>query len=95
MYLLCISGFRTSRCLSLVTSDGVVRRDQFYNGNMKLEKTAVVLRVAPTWFRYYSLSILIENIIYLLYYEIVCDEFIQSFLYNLFFYISGLAHWKS
>ena len=33
-----------------VTDDPVVR-DQFYDGNLKREKSAVVLRLSPTWFR--------------------------------------------
>lgn len=36
----------------------MVVRDQFYNGRMKYEPTAVVLRLAPTWFRIGSLEIL-------------------------------------
>ncbi|XP_076035975.1 protein nucleotidyltransferase YdiU-like [Oratosquilla oratoria] len=60
-------GFRTSRCASIVIGDEKVIRDQFYNGNIKREKTAVVLRLAPTWFRFGSLEILtrkgeIENL---------------------------------
>ncbi|KAK8731251.1 hypothetical protein OTU49_007508 [Cherax quadricarinatus] len=44
-------GFRTSRCASLVVGDELAIRDQFYDGKMKMEKTAVVLRLALTWFR--------------------------------------------
>ena len=36
-------------------------RDIFYNGNAKPEKCAVVLRLAPTWFRIGSLEILARN----------------------------------
>ena len=36
-------------------------RDIFYNGNAKPEKCAVVLRLAPTWFRIGSLEILAKN----------------------------------
>uniref|UniRef100_A0A8C6DNB0 Selenoprotein O n=1 Tax=Moschus moschiferus TaxID=68415 RepID=A0A8C6DNB0_MOSMO len=43
---------------SLVVSDDVVWRDQFYNGNLAKERGAVVLRVAKSWFRIGSLEIL-------------------------------------
>ena len=36
-------------------------RDIFYNGNAKPEKCAVVLRLAPTWFRIGSLEILAKS----------------------------------
>jgi uncharacterized protein YdiU (UPF0061 family) len=42
-------------------SDDTVMRDIFYNGNGKPEKCAVVLRLAPTWFRIGSLEILAKN----------------------------------
>ncbi|XP_069403385.1 protein adenylyltransferase SelO-like isoform X5 [Ovis canadensis] len=48
----------TSRAASLVVSDDVVWRDQFYNGNLAKERGAVVLRVAKSWFRIGSLEIL-------------------------------------
>ncbi|MCI4374865.1 hypothetical protein PGIGA_G00011220 [Pangasianodon gigas] len=48
----------TSRALSLVVSEEVVWRDQFYNGSVRRERGAVVLRVAPSWFRIGSLEIL-------------------------------------
>ncbi|KAK7043816.1 hypothetical protein SK128_000112 [Halocaridina rubra] len=51
-------GFRTSRCASIVVGDELALRDQFYNGNLEMEKTAVVLRLSPTWFRFGSLEIL-------------------------------------
>ncbi|KAG7160735.1 protein adenylyltransferase SelO-like [Homarus americanus] len=54
-------GFRTSRSASLVVGDELAKRDQFYNGNLKMEKTAVVLRLAPTWFRFGSLEILAKR----------------------------------
>jgi len=54
-------GVPTSRAASLtVTNDGVPR-DMFYNGQVKNERGAVVLRVAPTWFRIGSLEILAKN----------------------------------
>ena len=43
-----------------VTEDAVMR-DIFYNGNAKPEKCAVVLRLAPTWFRIGSLEILAKS----------------------------------
>ncbi|XP_036437814.1 protein adenylyltransferase SelO-like [Colossoma macropomum] len=48
----------TSRALSLVVSEEPVWRDQFYNGSVKRERGAVVLRLAPSWFRIGSLEIL-------------------------------------
>uniref|UniRef100_A0A452FWN8 Selenoprotein O n=1 Tax=Capra hircus TaxID=9925 RepID=A0A452FWN8_CAPHI len=51
-------GIPTSRAASLVVSDDVVWRDQFYNGNLAKERGAVVLRVAKSWFRIGSLEIL-------------------------------------
>ncbi|XP_060778537.1 protein adenylyltransferase SelO-like isoform X2 [Neoarius graeffei] len=48
----------TSRALSLVVSDEAVWRDQFYNGTVRTERGAVVLRLAPSWFRIGSLEIL-------------------------------------
>ncbi|XP_042862115.1 protein adenylyltransferase SelO, mitochondrial-like isoform X2 [Penaeus japonicus] len=51
-------GFRTSRSASIVVGEELALRDQFYNGNLKMEKLAVVLRLAPTWFRFGSLEIL-------------------------------------
>ncbi len=51
-------GVPTSRAASLVVSEDKVWRDQFYNGNPALEKTAIVLRLAPSWFRFGSVEIL-------------------------------------
>lgn len=42
-------------------SDDPVVRDQFYNGNLRTERAAVVLRLAPSWFRIGSLEILAKN----------------------------------
>ena len=39
-------GIPTTRALSLIVSEDRVYRDMFYNGNVKLEKCAVVTRVA-------------------------------------------------
>ncbi|XP_074841610.1 protein nucleotidyltransferase YdiU-like [Carettochelys insculpta] len=45
----------------LVVSDDDVWRDQFYNGNVKKERGAIVLRVAKSWFRIGSLEILAHS----------------------------------
>ncbi|XP_072364530.1 protein adenylyltransferase SelO-like isoform X1 [Scyliorhinus torazame] len=54
-------GIPTSRAASLVVSNDNVKRDQFYNGSVKNEKGAVVLRVAKSWFRFGSLEILAHS----------------------------------
>ncbi|XP_056869560.1 protein adenylyltransferase SelO-like isoform X2 [Takifugu flavidus] len=54
-------GVPTSRAASLIVSDEPVLRDQFYDGNVKAERGAVVLRVARSWFRIGSLEILSES----------------------------------
>lgn len=54
-------GISTSRAATLIVSDDPVVRDQFYNGNIKTERAAVVLRLAPSWFRIGSLEILESN----------------------------------
>ncbi|XP_034562823.1 protein adenylyltransferase SelO-1, mitochondrial-like [Notolabrus celidotus] len=54
-------GVPTSRAASLVVSEEPVFRDQFYNGNMKTERGAVVLRLAKSWFRIGSLEILSQS----------------------------------
>ncbi|XP_063005577.1 protein adenylyltransferase SelO-like isoform X1 [Melospiza melodia melodia] len=54
-------GIPTSRAASLVVSDDDVWRDQFYNGNIKKERGAIVLRVAKSWFRIGSLEILAHS----------------------------------
>ncbi|RUS89357.1 hypothetical protein EGW08_002877, partial [Elysia chlorotica] len=51
-------GVPTSRALSLVVSEDAVIRDEFYNGNPKAERGAMVVRVAPSWFRIGSVEIL-------------------------------------
>ena len=40
------------RAATLVVTDDPVPRDMFYDGHPKNERGAVVLRVAPTWFRW-------------------------------------------
>ncbi|KAK7505820.1 hypothetical protein BaRGS_00003091 [Batillaria attramentaria] len=51
-------GIPTSRAASLVISNNTVTRDQFYDGHPQRERTAVVLRLARSWFRIGSLEIL-------------------------------------
>jgi uncharacterized protein YdiU (UPF0061 family) len=54
-------GIPTTRAGALVVSDSKVKRDKFYNGNVKLERCAVVLRVSPTFMRIGSFEIFKEN----------------------------------
>ncbi|XP_048150359.1 protein adenylyltransferase SelO-like isoform X1 [Corvus hawaiiensis] len=54
-------GIPTSRAASLIVSDDDVWRDQFYNGNIKKERGAIVLRLAKSWFRIGSLEILTHS----------------------------------
>lgn len=51
-------GVPTSRAAAIVLAEDKVPRDIFYNGRPRLEPCAVVLRLAPTWFRFGSLEIL-------------------------------------
>lgn len=51
-------GLPTSRAASLIVSKEPVWRDQFYSGNVKTERGAVVLRLAKSWFRFGSLEVL-------------------------------------
>ncbi|XP_069683741.1 protein adenylyltransferase SelO-like isoform X2 [Periplaneta americana] len=54
-------GVPTSRAAAIVVSQDPVLRDQFYNGYPRTERAAVVLRLAPSWFRFGSLEILAHN----------------------------------
>ncbi|XP_076470944.1 protein nucleotidyltransferase YdiU-like [Babylonia areolata] len=54
-------GIPTSRAASLVVSEDTVVRDQFYDGHPRPERTAVVLRLARSWFRIGSLEILTHS----------------------------------
>jgi len=54
-------GVPTSRAVSLIVTNDGVPRDLFYNGNVKLERGAVVMRLAPSWFRIGSLEILAKK----------------------------------
>ncbi|XP_025957298.2 protein adenylyltransferase SelO-like isoform X2 [Dromaius novaehollandiae] len=71
MHYLGIPTSRAARCFSfiihsiliysLIVSDDDVWRDQFYNGNIKKERGAIVLRLAKSWFRIGSLEILAHS----------------------------------
>ncbi len=54
-------GIPTSRATSLIVSDTKVQRDPLYEGNVIWEKCAVVLRLAPTFFRFGSFEIFKEK----------------------------------
>ncbi|XP_039982559.1 protein adenylyltransferase SelO-like [Xiphias gladius] len=54
-------GVPTSRAASLIVSEELVLRDQFYSGDVKTERGAVVLRLAKSWFRIGSLEILAQS----------------------------------
>ena len=54
-------GVPTSRAAALVVTDDKVLRDMFYDGRVRQERGAVVLRLAPTWFRFGSLEILAKE----------------------------------
>jgi hypothetical protein len=45
------------RAATLATSDTLVQRDLFYTGNIINEKASIVLRLAPTFFRFGSFEI--------------------------------------
>ncbi len=54
-------GVPTTRALSLVDTGQGVERDMFYDGNAKMEKGAIVCRVAPTFLRFGHFQILHGN----------------------------------
>jgi len=54
-------GVPTSRAATLVVSNDPIPRDMFYDGRVKNERGAVVLRLAPSWFRFGSFEILKYN----------------------------------
>lgn len=55
-----VLGIPTSRAASLIVSDTKVQRDPIYSGNVIYEKCAIVLRIAPTFFRFGSFEIFKE-----------------------------------
>ena len=59
--MLLYEGIPTSRAAALVVSNDLVKRDQFYNGNVRKERTAIVLRLAPSWFRIGSFELLARD----------------------------------
>ena len=50
-------GIPTTRAASLIVTDTLADRDPFYNGNIIQERCAVVLRLAPTFWRFGSFEI--------------------------------------
>jgi len=63
IHLLCdvCEGVPTSRAAAVVVSNDLVKRDEFYNGNIRKERTAVVLRLAPSWFRIGTFELLARD----------------------------------
>ncbi|XP_046603302.1 protein adenylyltransferase SelO-like [Neodiprion virginianus] len=51
-------GVETTRSAALIVGSDAVYRDQFYSGQIRSERAAILLRVAPSWFRFGSLEIL-------------------------------------
>lgn len=51
----------TSRAASLVIADEEVVRDPLYNRVLKIEKAAIVLRVAPSFLRFGSFQVCIPG----------------------------------
>ncbi|XP_054275655.1 protein adenylyltransferase SelO, mitochondrial-like [Macrosteles quadrilineatus] len=54
-------GIPTSRAGAIVVSEERTLRDPMYDGNPVMENTAVVLRIAPTWFRFGSFELLMKT----------------------------------
>ncbi|CAD5110924.1 DgyrCDS283 [Dimorphilus gyrociliatus] len=50
-------GIPTTRAGTIITSDTKVVRDIFYDGNAKLEKASIVLRISPSFIRFGSFEI--------------------------------------
>ena len=50
-------GIPTTRAGSLVITDEDVRRDPFYNGRIRIEKAAIVLRISEVFIRFGSLEV--------------------------------------
>lgn len=53
------TGIPTSRAAAIIVSNDQVMRD--VDGRLKWEKTAVVLRIAHTWFRFGSFELPAKN----------------------------------
>lgn len=56
-----ILGIPTARCATLITSSLTVMRDLVYSGQVSNEKTAIVLRLARSWFRFGSIELLAKD----------------------------------
>jgi len=54
-------GVPTSRAATLTVTNDPIPRDMFYDGRVKNERGAVVLRISPSWFRIGSLEILTKS----------------------------------
>ena len=54
-------GVPTTRAASLVICDELVKRDPFYNGHVRLEQAAVVLRLCPSFLRFGCFQICLED----------------------------------
>ncbi len=53
----CLQGIPTTRAGSIVTSDTMIMRDPLYTGDAIEERASVVLRIAPSFFRFGSFEI--------------------------------------
>ena len=51
----------TTRAASLVIADEKVKRDPFYDGRIRFEKAAIVLRVCETFLRFGSLEVCLPD----------------------------------
>jgi uncharacterized protein YdiU (UPF0061 family) len=54
-------GIPTTRSLSLISTGDLVARDILYNGNIQMEKGAIVCRVAPSFIRFGNFELLAAN----------------------------------
>ena len=54
-------GIPTTRAAALVVSSDLVKRDKFYDGNIRKERAAIVFRLAPSWFRIGSFELLAKS----------------------------------
>lgn len=54
-------GIPTTRSLSLIGTGDLVARDMLYNGNIQMEKGAIVCRVAPSFIRFGNFELLAAN----------------------------------
>lgn len=52
-----VQGIPTTRAGSIVTSDTMIVRDPLYTGDPIEERASVLLRIAPTFFRFGSFEI--------------------------------------